>query len=222
MRFSHLAFAGYYEQAERDCRQNLERDPLNGRTQLWLGRILDRLGRIDEATQHYERELARAPQHLYLFTDFIQHLLDFADDADRAEQFVGKTLYYGAALPWARARVAHARGDNEPLRSLVAQWVTDRETHYVSAKVICQEYYRLGGYGEHIRWFEVCEQDRSGLNGVRMWLLHDQPDYWDRLAEWVLDDPASEARSRMALLNVHRARVDRITEKMVLPPDFIE
>jgi hypothetical protein len=41
------------------------------------------------------------------------------------------------------------------------------------------------------------------------------------LGAWVLDEPA-EARSRMALVNEHRERIDRITEKLVLPHDYVE
>ena len=125
------------------------------------------------------------------------------------------------AHEWARARIAHEQRDSDALRSLLEAWVAHRDTRYVMASLIEQEYYRLGDYAEHIHWFVVRDQEKNLLHWVPMTTLRDQPDYWDRLTEWVLDDPA-EVRSRMALLNEHRARIDRITEKLVLPRDFIE
>lgn len=220
-RFPELCRAGYYEQAERVCLRNIERDPLNIWSRIWLGRILARLGHIGEATRQYEEALDLAPNHKTLFRSFVEHLLEFAQDVERAERFLEETRYAGSALPWARARIAHERGDSDPLRSLLEAWVAHRDTRYVMAMTIEQEYYRLGDYAEHIHWFVVRDQEKNLLHWVPMTTLRDQPVYWDRLTEWVLDDPA-EARSRMALLNEHRARIDRITEKLVLPRDFIE
>lgn len=219
-RFNFLCRAGYYERAERDALRSIERDPLNTWPRIWLGRTLERLGRIGEATRAYEDALDVAPRHAGLFVAFVTHVLDFARDVERADRFLQETQYSGNALHEARARIAHVRGDSGPLRSLVQEWVSHRETRYVGALRIERAYYELGDYEEHIRWFAVREREKDGLSYMPI-TLRDHPDYWDRLTEWAIDDPA-DVRSRMALVNEHRARIDRITERMVLPPDFVE
>lgn len=143
------------------------------------------------------------------------HLLDFAHDAERAEQFVETSRYSGGRHRWAKALIACKRGDYIPLRSLVEEWVARRENRHFRAHAIEAAYYRLGDYGEHMRWFAVREAEKDGLAWVPMYTLRDHPDYWDRLTEWAIGEPR-EVRSLMALVNGHRARIDRITEKMVL------
>ncbi len=221
LRYNRLCLAGYYERAERACRQCIERDPLNTHPRIWLARALDRLGRIDDAAFEYKEALALVPRSFGLFSDFVEHWLEFARDVERARQFLDETEYSGGALFWARARIAHAQGDDNPLRSLVERWVSERETRYVSAQIIEHEYYRLGDIGAHLRWFAMRAQEQCNLYFVPTFMLRDRPDYWERLSDWAIDDSA-QVRSRMRLLNEHRARIDRITEKMVLPHDYVE
>jgi TolB-like protein len=219
-RYNRLCMAGHYEAAEQGARHAIEHDPLNVAPRLWLGRALDRLDRVDEATVEFEKALTLQPRNLNLANDFVEHWLDFARDVDRAERFLDETQYSGGLLPWLRAYVARAQGDDALLRSLVEQVVAGRETRYVSAQGIEQTYYDLGEYAAHIQWFAVRVRERANLYFVPM-RMRDHPDYWDRLSAWVLEDPA-ETRSRMALLNEHRARIERITERLVLPRDYID
>jgi len=217
-KYNRLCMAGYYEASERSCRHAMTRDPLNILPRLWLGRSLDRLGRIDEATVEYQEALALQPGNLSLVNDVLDHRLNFAQEIEHARQFLNETQYSGAAMPWMQARMARAEGDSEPLRSLVERWVAGRNTRYVTAQVIEETYYDLGDYGAHIHWFDVRVRERANLYFLPF-TFRSRPDYWDRLTDWALDDP-SQIRSRLMLINEHRARIDRITEKLVLPHDY--
>lgn len=98
-------------------------------------------------------------------------------------------------------------------------WISNRDTRYVAARGIAEAYFDPGDYASHVRWLAVREQEKDNLNMVPHWLCI-WPDYWERLTEWAFED-ADLARSRMALVNEHRERIDRITKKRVLPSDFI-
>ena len=76
MRYQTLCLAGYYELSETNCRVHIERDPLNVNPRLWLGRVLDRLGRVDEATLVFQEATLRAPKHQMGFFDNLDHQLD--------------------------------------------------------------------------------------------------------------------------------------------------
>jgi TolB-like protein len=220
MRYNRLCMAGHYEAAERGCRHAVDRDPLNVFPRLWLARALDRLGRIDEATVEYQNALALQPRNRSLVTDFVAHWLRFARDTERAKQFLDEMRPDGELRLRLRAWIAHAQGDSGPLRSLVERWVAQRNSRYVSAQSIEREYYSLGNYAEHIHWFAVRVQERSNLYFVPM-RMRDRLDYWERLTDWAFDDPR-EARSRMGLVNEHRTRIERVTERLVLPRDYVQ
>ena len=51
--------------------------------------------------------------------------------------------------------------------------------------------------------------------------LRDRPNYWERLTDWAFDDPP-EARSRVSSVYEHRALIERITERLVLPRDYVD
>ena len=97
---------------------------------------------------------------------------------------------------------------------MVEEWVRHRDTRYVRAMLIENMFYRLGDYEEHIRWFAVREREKDLLSAVP-YFLRDTPDYWEKLREWVLAEP-ERTRERLEIIDEHRARIDRITEKMVL------
>ena len=219
LKYHLLCVSGYYEQAERNCRENIERDPFNQRPWGWLGQILQRLGRIDEATQAFESSVALA-HNVVSSSELFFHMLDFARDVGRAEGVLAQARCPDSMLVRMRALIAHARGDGEPLQRLVESWVANRATRYVGARTIADAYYRLGDYAAYMHWFAVREREKDTLNFVPM-DLRDRPDYWDVLTEWALDDPA-QARARMHLVNEHRARIDRVTERMVLPRDYVD
>jgi len=221
LKYRYLCLAGRFESAERNCRRCIELDPLYSNPRMWLGRCLDRLGRIDEATQAFEAAFALSPRHPNRLGALVDHLLDFAGEVDRAAQFIEdaeRTLDKRFVL--ARARIAHARGDSGPLRSLVERYVANRDARFVSSRIIEDLYYRLGDYASHIHWFAVREREKDNLSIVPL-TLRDRPDYWERLSDWAYHDRA-HTRPRMTLINEHRARIDRITERMVLPHDYVE
>ena len=53
-----------------------------------------------------------------------------------------------------------------------------------------------------------------------MMTLRNHHEYFEKLTDWAFAEP-DEARSRMQLVNDHRTRIHRITERMVLPPEFV-
>ena len=65
-----------------------------------------------------------------------------------------------------------------------------------------------------MRWLVIREKEHDLLGWIRdeLWMFED---YWDRHREWALSDPA-KTRERLELIDAHRARIDRITERMVL------
>jgi TolB-like protein len=218
-------WAGHYEQVERECLRHIERDPLNVdmnrwlAPRRWLARALDRLGRADEATQVYEATLALAPSHRTILVNFVQHLCWFARDAERAERVLNAAQdIRRGARSYLRALIAHERGESGPLRSIVEAIAGRWPEYYALPSTIAFAFYRLGDYGKYIFWYAMREGERDTLPLVPT-NVRDEPDYWERLTDWALDDPA-EARTRMALVNDHRALIDRITERMVLPHDY--
>jgi hypothetical protein len=63
------------------------------------------------------------------------------------------------------------------------------------------------------------EREKNTFSVVPL-LLRDR-EYWDRLTDWAHGESA-DSRSRMALVVEHRRRIRRITERMVLPRDYVE
>ena len=222
-----LFWAGHYEQVVRECRRQIELDPLNAdmdrwlAPRRWLARALDRLGRVDEATQVYEATLAAAPGHHTILTNFIQHLCWFARDTARAERVLDDAQQIGRGARWyLQSLIAHERGDSEPLRAVVEAIESHWPAYHVRPSTVALEFYRLGDFDKFIHWYALREEEMDSLPLVPT-NLRDRPDHWGRLTDWALEN-AAEARARMALVNDHRAFIDRITERMVLPHDYIE
>jgi tetratricopeptide (TPR) repeat protein len=218
-RYYLLGIAGHPEASLQECMDAIERDPLNWLPSMWAGMNLDVLGRLEESSKHFDRAVEIAPRNVSVFLQAFTHLWRFVKDLDALDRFVAETKYTGAALPSVRAHIALARGESEPLRSLVEDWVVSRDNRYVSASFIEEAYFELGDYESYFRWNEETEREMDNLPRMKYW-LRTLPDYWERLTEWALED-ADQARSRMALVNEQRDRIERITKKMVLPSDFV-
>ena len=102
---------------------------------------------------------------------------------------------------------------------MLETWEQLRESRYVRALAIERGYFELGDYEKHMHWFAIRERDRDSLVFVPM-ELRDRPDYWNRLADWVVEQP-DQVRARLETVNKHRNLIDRVVRKLVLPYDFV-
>src|SRR5262249_16988726 len=159
----------------------------------------------DEATKAYELSASLVPQNGIVTVIFLLHLLHNAKDIERAKQLVeeSQSRHSLGMRRWMHALIANAQGDKEPLRQVVEAWVANRPTVFVAASLIEKGYYRLGDYSAHIHWFATRVLERDELQFVPL-DLRERPNYWDALTDWALSEP-TEVRSRMALVNEHRA-----------------
>jgi len=209
-----LLNAGLYEEGLELSRETEEVSPGLSFPKVVTARFLARLGQTDAANQKYEEALAIAPDNAMTLSQILLHYLTTDQNLDRAAAILAEAENSSAVPDWGAPWIALERGDPEPFQTLVDRWVSNRHVEHVRAAHIDRAYFLLGDYEEHIRWFAVREQERDAL-GWTMDFLRQTPDYWSRLRQWARSDSES-TRDRLALIDQHRALVERVTEKMVL------
>ena len=206
--------AGRYQEAFEVYQQAEQLNPADAMSKVFVGRALDRLGRVNEASRKFDEAFGIAPRNNFVLVDILSHYIYQAKDFAQASLVMDESKGSQQILRWGRAAMALEQGDQRDARKLIEEWVRHRDTRHVSATAIENTFYRLGDYEEHIRWFAVRERERELLSQVPGF-LRDTPDYWDKLREWALSEP-ERTRGRFEMIDEHRARIDRITEKMVL------
>jgi adenylate cyclase len=212
---AHLLMSvGRYREALEIFRQGEQLDPANAMSKLFVGRALRSVGRMDGASAKFEEALKLVPRNTFVLVEILRHYIYEARDFDQAARVIEESKGSGQILRWGRAAIAAEQGDQRDARALVEEWVRHRDTRYVSASFIEFMFYRLGDYEQQIRWFAIKEKEKDGLSQV-LDFLRDTPDYWDELREWALSEPET-TRDRLQMIDEHRARIDRITERMVL------
>ncbi len=178
-----------------------------------LARTLNMLGRTEQAGKKFEEALRLAPGNIEAVRSAFVHYIEIKD-LDQAvrviEDFRGSTDFLG----WARAVIALEQGDPGGMKILVEEWVHHRDSRYVRASAIAGEYYRLGDYEQYMNWFAVQEEELDALSILPL-TLRQAPNYWDKLREWALTDHR-RTRERWEMIDGHRRRIDRVTERMVL------
>jgi len=204
---------GRYQEALEVYQQWDERNPSSAGSKVFVGRALDRLGRIDEASQVFEDAFRLGPKNNFVLSEIVTHYLS-VQDLDQAARVVEESKGSRQILRWAKAAIAREQGDQQEAQVLVEEWVRDRDARYIRASNIESMFYRLANYEEHIHWFAVREQEKDLLSALPVF-LRDTPDYWEKLRGWALSKP-DKTRERLEMIDQHRARIDRITEKMAL------
>jgi DNA-binding winged helix-turn-helix (wHTH) protein/TolB-like protein len=209
-----LLNSGRYEEALSYYRLAARMDPLENQWHGGVARVLDRMGRREEARGIFERLVATRAQ-FWNVAYFFEHLLPY--DVDRAEGLLD-SLDPNIVGPYWRPVIAHARGDPAPLRSAVERWIANRAESYVPADLIAWAWFRLGDYPRYLQWFDRQVEECRSLHYLHDNLFgrdlsHVAPaDYWGTLEGWALGDAEREVR-----LARHRTRVRDLMAKMVLP-----
>lgn len=214
-----LLVSGRYEEGEKLMRAELARSPGHGMATAQLGRFLDRLGDRDQARQVFEESLRLSPDNQFVVSNYIQHLLN-SDELLQAQELINQ--YGGVLKPNSRrslqARLDFRRGDPEPLKSLVEQWMSDHANPDLrsvpTTTGISNHLYILEEYELHINWIRKRVEHWDHMSWIADELRR-RPDYWQNLDSWARANPEDTNR-RLKLLNEHRERIERVTRNMVL------
>jgi eukaryotic-like serine/threonine-protein kinase len=163
-----LLITGHYEEAVKEAKLAVERDPLNRATSVNVGQVLNWAGRYDEAIEYLQKTLEMDPNYdaaLFSLADaYVRKGMyeDAISNTKRAYVLVGND--YAAELfsnatgksGYDGAQKLLAKQNLEPLLELSKQ-------KYVSPLEIAALYARLDQKDEAFQWLEKAYQDRSGL-----------------------------------------------------------
>ena len=196
-----------------DARAEVQ-DPASAFIKNYLAVCLYYAGDIETSNWKFDEALNLAPyQRLILRYAIV--LAAQEKDTARVRQLIQLASDDKNALPdYARPLLQLLEGDRHSLRDLVESWHSNLEDTYVYSHNFTQMYYFLGDYKNHFHWFAVQEDEYTTLHLTNMFLVG-IPNYWENLEAWVDKDPDQQAERR-TLLDDHRARIARVTEKMVL------
>ena len=171
-------------------------------------------GDIEASNRKFDEALALAPYNRYTVRMAIG-LAAWAKDIGRLRLLIeAASARDGVVEDYARPLLQLLEGDAEPLRKLVEGWRENLENTFVFQLTFTQMYYFLGDYANHFRSFAVQEKEFSTLHLTNMNIVS-RRNYWENLEAWADSDTEKQAE-RHALLEEHRARIARVTEKMVL------
>jgi TolB-like protein len=205
---------GRYEEGLVQSRKAENLDPLNVTVKWETARMLNRRGRIAEASEKFQEVIDMGGLSRGYILDYtLDHYLDH--DLDRAIEIIQEIADPTIVPPWAATLVALKQGNPQPHQDYIDRLAQSDDLN-ASAGGITWGNFRLGHYEEHIRWFPIYVQARTSLLYLYDAMYGRNENYWAKLEAWS-EAEAEKSGQRKTLLREYRALVKRVMEKMVLP-----